>query len=167
MLLLGCLTASLAAAVQVNDGNGHDRPGAAVSLADEATDHGPAAPASSGPIAPLALERIMRPTEDIGEANPFAAKSWVKAPPPAPPVAAAAPAPPQAPPLPFTYHGMLEQPGGQWIVQLARGSDFLLAGKGDTIDGVYRVEGIENNQLVFRYLPLALRQTLPVPMEAP
>ncbi|MFZ5512592.1 MAG: hypothetical protein ACOZCP_21335 [Pseudomonadota bacterium] len=52
-------------------------------------------------------------------------------------------------------------------MQLARGSDFLLAGKGDTIDGVYRVEGIENNQLVFRYLPLALRQTLPVPMEAP
>jgi hypothetical protein len=88
------------------------------------------------------------------------------APPPAPPpprvqvVAPAAPPPPQAPPLPYRYNG-----SGMWqgkpIVFLLRGDKTFMVSAGDTLEGTYAVEALERNQLVLRYLPLAIRQVLP------
>ena len=88
------------------------------------------------------------------------------APPPAPPpprvqvVAPAAPPPPQAPPLPYRYNG-----SGLWqgkpIVFLLRGDKTFMVSAGDTLEGTYAVEALERNQLVLRYLPLAIRQVLP------
>lgn len=88
-----------------------------------------------------------------------------------------------APTLPFQYMGKLEQvrksganasttKGGsndamsagtmQTIVYLARGNDSYSVSAGENIDSIYRFVGIEGDALVFEYLPLAQRQTLPI-----
>lgn len=71
---------------------------------------------------------------------------------------------PTAPPLPFRFAGMLEGAQG-WLIQLERGGRDLVVGAGETIDGVYRVDGFENDQVALTYLPLSKQQYLPVPVE--
>lgn len=99
---------------------------------------------------------------------------------PAPPLVIALPT---APALPFQYVGKLEQPRkvapteagskgnvkdaisagvNQTIVYLTRGNDSYSVSAGESIDNIYRFVGIEGDALVFEYLPLAQRQTLPI-----
>ncbi len=113
---------------------------------------------------------------------PLAVVMPVQAAAPAAPVVVAAPA---APPLPFQYAGKFEQPapkpvgnsGGsaqgksdashgtdtQTVVYLTRGNDSYAVLPGDAIDASYQFVGIEGETLVFMYLPLATRQTMPLP----
>jgi hypothetical protein len=70
--------------------------------------------------------------------------------------------PPTVPPLPFAYRGILTDGDGSWLVQLARGNDFLLVGRGDVIDSTYRLEDLKNDELLFMYLPMSAAQTLPI-----
>jgi hypothetical protein len=65
-----------------------------------------------------------------------------------------------APSLPFTYRGMLMDSDGTWIVQLARGGNYLLASPGEIIDSTYRLDDMQNNELQFTYLPLSTPQIL-------
>lgn len=88
----------------------------------------------------------------------FAVRTWA----PPPPVVVQAPPPPQAPPLPFRLLGQIDDgPEGRAFV-LAQGDRVLNVSPGTTIDERYRLEKFESGQLHFLYLPLNLRQTLPV-----
>jgi hypothetical protein len=111
--------------------------------------------------------------------DPFAPLA-VALPAPPKPVAVAVLAAPVAPTLPFQYMGRLEQSqkalpgkadsknsvgtanGTKTVVYLARGDESFSVSAGENIDANYRFVGIEDDALVFIYLPLSLRQTLPV-----
>jgi hypothetical protein len=71
-----------------------------------------------------------------------------------------APAPaPVAPPMPFTYMGKLHS-GPETNVFLTQGDRSLIVHEGDTIDSIYRVEHITDNDITLVYLPLGERQTI-------
>lgn len=90
--------------------------------------------------------------------NLFPARSWRPPPPPLPPAAVIA-APPSAPPLPFQYLGMLQE-GDRTVVFLSQQERTHMVRQGDTLNGVYRVERITADNMVFVYLPLKQKQTL-------
>jgi hypothetical protein len=120
---------------------------------------GPSREAQAAPH--LELEKLRRPQQEAAGADPFARRNWDvaaraearrNAPPPPPPA-------PRAPPLPFTYLGKaVEQ--GKVTVFLSRGDNTYIARAGDTLDGQYRVERVDQGMVVFRYLPLGQRQQL-------
>jgi len=77
------------------------------------------------------------------------------------------PPPPTAPPLPFVYRGILTASDGSWIVQLARGNEFLLVGRGELIDSTYRLDDLKGDELIFTYLPMSLVQSLSITSDQP
>jgi len=95
------------------------------------------------------------------DAGPFAHQDWTPPPPPPPPPQPAPPPPPPtAPPLPFTFIGK-SVADGAWEVYLARGDrTYVVHGKGDVIDGTYRVDAIAPPVLTLTYLPLNQVQQL-------
>jgi hypothetical protein len=114
------------------------------------------------------LDQLERRAAAAPAGDPFQARSWEPAlavvrrnlPPP----------PPQAPPLPFTYLGKMVD-GEQTTVFLARQDRNYVVRPGDTLDGSYRVEKIEDDRIALTYLPLGMAQTLafaatPVPAAA-
>jgi len=104
------------------------------------------------------LDRLERRAAAAPAGDPFQARSWEPAlavvrrnlPPP----------PPQAPPLPFTYLGKMID-GEQTTVFLTRQDRNYVVRLGDTLDGSYRVEKIEEDRVALTYLPLGTEQTLP------
>ncbi len=78
-----------------------------------------------------------------------------------PPPPAAPPPEPTAPPLPYTLVGSIAPAGGPPVFYLAKGDREIEAHVGDRLDGVYQLESAAGTQLVFVYLPLQIRQTLP------
>jgi hypothetical protein len=101
--------------------------------------------------------------------DPFSPTS-AGVPPPAPPAIpppSSPPPPPTAPPLPFSYRGILTDNEGSWIVQLARGNEYLLVGRGELIDSTYRLDDLKNDELVFTYLPMSVAQTLSISPDPP
>jgi hypothetical protein len=107
----------------------------------------------------LRLDRLSRSSADVGDANPFAPKSWYIPPPPPPPQKIAAPT---APPLPFTFVGKMEDENGNWTIYLAKGSIPFVLKKGDTFDNSYRLEDLRDGSLIIQYLPLKTDQVLPI-----
>jgi hypothetical protein len=104
-------------------------------------------------------DRVVPPTHSSAL---FAQHSWYvlpKAPPPAPP-----PPPPEptAPPFPYTYIGSFTPEGQPVVFFLSHGDRVIEARVGDRLDGVYQFESAAGGQLVFVYLPLNFRHTLPV-----
>jgi hypothetical protein len=78
----------------------------------------------------------------------------------APPI----PPPPQArraPPLPFTFLGKMFEKGQMTLFLSFKGKS-IIAKKGDTIDGIYRVTAIKQDSVEFVYLPLREKQILPI-----
>lgn len=112
------------------------------------------------PAAPLAV----RPEIPLAAAtDPFMAASFVPPPPPAPVVIAPPPPPPpapKAPPLPFTFVGLLEAGAGKPAAFLARGEALLVVSEGETVESDYRVESLSPTEVVLTYLPLRERQKL-------
>ena len=94
----------------------------------------------------------------------FHTKSWYVPPPPPPPapVVYVPPPPPTAPPLPFTVMGSYAHPGDATVYFLTRGDRVFDVHVGDTIDGIYSVDGAANGQLQLTYKPLNIQQTLPL-----
>lgn len=118
-----------------------------------------ASAAAAPPDAPLAvrLDQLERRASGASAGDPFQPRSWE---PPRPAVVVKrTPPPPQAPALPFTYLGRMID-GDQTVVFLAALDRNYIVRLGDTLDGRYRVEGIEENALVLTYLPLGARQIL-------
>ena len=117
------------------------------------------APAAS---AVVHTERAEAIPGDTGQ--PFASMSWV-APPPPPPkpvvVVAAPPAPPVAPPLPFTFVGLVEKGTPKPQAFLSKGDELLVVSLGDLLEnGTYRVEGVSPSQIVFTHLPTSTKQVI-------
>jgi hypothetical protein len=126
-----------------------------------------AASAPARDAAALDLAAIGRRVDTLTpQADAFASRSWVRPPPPAPPPPPPPPPepppPPQAPPLPFKYLGKLEQAQGRTEWYLGQGDKLIVAADGDTIDGLYRIEGQSGASLALVYLPLEMRQLLPI-----
>lgn len=98
--------------------------------------------------------------------DPFAATSFAPPPPPPPPPAPVVPPPPppppKAPPLPFTFVGLVEQGAGKPQAFLARGDALFIVAAGDVIEEKYRVESLSPASVVMTYLPLTERQVLNV-----
>jgi hypothetical protein len=67
--------------------------------------------------------------------------------------------PPTAPPLPFVFMGRMSD-GGQQTYFLRHGDQSIVAQVGDTLLNQYRVEALDGNKLVLRYLPLNQLQSL-------
>ena len=82
----------------------------------------------------------------------FAVKSWQPPPPPPPP--------PAAPPVPFSFMGRIDD--GKPKVFLQRGERLYAVAVGDVIDGQYRLERIDANQLLLTYLPMNTQQTITI-----
>lgn len=94
--------------------------------------------------------RIGEPAGEI-----FAPRSWT-------PAAPASPAPQAAPPpMPYRFAGKLMQDGVMQVL-LAKGDVIVPARQGETLEGGYRVEAISDEQITLLYLPLKLRQVIPV-----
>jgi hypothetical protein len=91
------------------------------------------------------------PAQSPKPAAPSAAAKAVPPPPPAP----------VAPPMPYRVAGKVAHEGGTHVV-LAKGDRVLLVHVGDTLEDGYRVESIGAQDVVLTYLPLNLRQHLPV-----
>jgi hypothetical protein len=116
----------------------------------------------------LDLGRLRRGPSVDPAADPFALRDFRPAPPvvkrpiAAPAAQADAPAPPpQAPPLPFAYLGKLAE-GNSTTVFLSMGDRNLVVRTGDVIDNNYRVEEVTEAAVVLTYLPLTVKQTLPI-----
>lgn len=130
---------------------------AAASVAASAAASGPTA-AASGPAA--AASRAV----PSGDGQAFARLSWLPPPPPpaAPPPPPPAPAP-TAPPLPFTFVGMVEDGMGKPQAFLAKGDILLVVTVGQLLENnTYRVDSFDANQVVITYLPLTTKQTIDV-----
>ena len=131
---------------------------------------GKALPASA-PEQPIAI----RPGERVhsipaSRGDPFATLSWLRPPPPPPPPPPApepAPPPPPpkpvAPPLPFTFVGMLERGAAKPQAFLAKGDTLIVVSAQDMLDNnTYRVDSLSANEVVMTYLPLNIQQVLNV-----
>lgn len=66
----------------------------------------------------------------------------------------------RAPPLPFRFLGRMTD-GAVTTAYLVYRGEHLMAKAGEDIDGLYRLEKIDDANLVFIFLPLAESQTLP------
>ena len=85
---------------------------------------------------------------DIFEARPV--------PGPAPVVAK-----PEPPELPFVFMGRIEEAGHLKVV-LVQGDQMHIIAKGQQFAGTYRLDEVGANELVLTYLPLDVRQSLPM-----
>lgn len=123
----------------------------------------PSGVARAGESTP-ALKRIARGEIALAAAtDPFVGTSFV--PPPPAPVAAPPPPPPpppKAPPLPYTFVGLLEQGAGKPAAFLARGEALFVVSAGDIVESDYRIESLSPTEIVLTYLPLSERQRLSV-----
>jgi len=108
--------------------------------------------------------------ENIGKArsDAFAARSWAPpAPPPAAPRAApraaapVKPARPAPPPMPYRVAGQVAQGEGAQVV-LATGDTILTVREGELLEGGYRVESIGPDSVTLLYVPLGVREKLPL-----
>lgn len=93
----------------------------------------------------------------------FAAHDWKPPPPqalaPARPLAAAQPT---VPPMPYRVAGEVVYDGIARLV-LAKGGEVLTVRPGETLEDGYRVESIAADGVTLVYLPLGLREQVPMP----
>lgn len=93
------------------------------------------------------------------KAGLFDSVSWR---PPAPPAPPPPPPPkPAAPPFPYTYVGGLLDNNVRTAF-FEKGERVIALKAGDTLDGVYRVDQMTDQQMQLTYLPLDQRMTVPL-----
>lgn len=93
----------------------------------------------------------------------FAVRTWE---PPPPPMDMTPPAP-EAPPVPFRFLGRIAEHGQKPAFLLGAAERVMAVRVGDTIDKEWRLENAQGGELIFRYRPLNLRQTLPISQGGP
>lgn len=69
---------------------------------------------------------------------------------------------PAAPQLPFAYTGRILK-GEHYYAYLLRKDEMLVAEAGEMLGDDYRVEGITDDAIHLLYVPLGLKQVLPIP----
>ena len=85
-----------------------------------------------------------------GDVSLFAEQSWQ---PPSPPPAHVSPPVPLAPPFPYAYMGSLADDAGRTAFFM-RGDRVLAVHAGDTVDGTYRVDHLDETSMTLTYVPL-------------
>ncbi|GGC87189.1 hypothetical protein [Undibacterium terreum] len=129
----------------------------------EAADRKAKIATKSAPTPQIADSSASTTTET--EIDPFAPRGWQ-----APPIlvqqqvvatvqVSAPPGPVGPPPLPFRFMGRMND-DGQQVVYLSRGDQAIIARNGDTLEGTYKVLGIEQQRIQFEYLPTGEKQEL-------
>lgn len=134
-------------------------------------------PASRAPVIDIDLAGLDRSTLDLGAParDPFARRSFaapppavvatvVRAAPKAAPAPEAQPLARQAPELPFRFVGRIADEAQTFLI-LARGDEIFTTQAGQTLapgGGDWRVEDIKDHEVVFTYLPLQARRSLPL-----
>lgn len=117
------------------------------------------------PTKPATAHSQAAPAAPLAQADLFAPHSWYVAPAPAPvvvrPVVAPVAPQPMAPPLPFRFIGKLDD-SQRLQVFLLNGERLHVVTVGDVIDGTYRVERIDAQQLTLTYLPMQQSQLLAI-----
>lgn len=112
-------------------------------------------------LARLDLGRLDGRAGGAAQDNPFASKSWYRAPPPLIPAAPALkPAAPAIPSLPFTFIGRMTDARGKTVVFLLRADTVHAASVGEALGDDYRLETMSDDQLGFVYLPSMTPQSL-------
>ena len=109
---------------------------------DRLQAHAPAPSAASSDAAPL-----------------FGVQSWQ--PPPPPPPSPPPPAEPELPPFPYTYMGGLTDERGRTAF-FNRGDRVLAVRAGETVDGAFRVDHLDETSMTVTYLPLNQSADLPL-----
>jgi hypothetical protein len=113
----------------------------------------------------LAMPARTRVVPD-SKGDAFAVLSWLPPPPPVrvvPPPPPPPPPAPVAPPLPYTFVGLIEKGAGKPQAFIAKGDALLVVSSGDLLDGnTYRVDSLSAQQIVITYLPLNTPQTLSI-----
>ncbi len=119
-----------------------------------------AAPTRGGAVSQLMEKFVFRKRALIGESQGplFGSHGWQ----PLPPITATATAPPPvAPPMSYKFSGASVY-NGQLQVFLTKGDAIIPISLGETIEGGYRVEAIDERQITLRYLPLEQDQVIPI-----
>jgi len=168
-LLIAALGATLAAVhwADILPDAADAKPGAKIESRSRATKDKPSSAASSA----LDLQKLQRGPQAEPESDPFGTKDFTPPPPPKPKreamaggsgtMQAPAPPPPQAPPLPFTYLGRLDE-DQDTTVFLTAGDRNLVVKPGDVIDNTYKLEQVTQSTVVLTYLPMNQKQTLAI-----
>lgn len=112
----------------------------------------------TGPQATIDFPR--RTAATTTEVGLFAEHSWYVAPPPPPPTPPPPPAPPSAPPLPFSFLGSYGPAEDGAVYYLVKGDQVYDVKVGDTLDGIYSVDAVQDNEMTLTYLPLKQQQAL-------
>ena len=103
----------------------------------------------------LNVDNLVRPKHKAPKADPFA--TYI----PQPRALPAAPPPPapSAPSLPFTFLGRMVD-SDSTVIFLSKQDQSYIVKINSVLDKDYRVDMINNDQVVFTYLPLNIQQTL-------
>jgi hypothetical protein len=127
----------------------------AVSARTDFAKHDINAPQSDGRFAALpAREPLGQLRGELFMARPSA--------PPAPAAAVrAAPVAPSAPPIPYRVAGRVWHDGASEVV-LAKGDRVYQVRQGEDLDDGYRVTAVSNDEVTLLYVPLGLKQSLPI-----
>jgi hypothetical protein len=80
----------------------------------------------------------------------------------APPPPSPKPEVPVAPPLPYVYLGLIERNNAKPQAFLSKGEAMLVVIAGDPLEGIYRVESLNAQQVVITHLPTNTTQTLTI-----
>lgn len=108
----------------------------------------------------LNVDNLIRPRMKASKADPFATYApKPRALPAASPVPAPPPPAPVAPALPFTFLGRMVE-NDSTVLFLSRQDQSYSVKLNSVLEQNYRVDMIDNNQVVFTYLPLNIKQTL-------
>jgi hypothetical protein len=163
LIVAAAFCAAVGAAWLLGDTNESDAPAVVeVASRSKGAPNDNVQPSATAPAPLAAPPRGQPPLLATGEpVNIFATKSWEPPPPPPP-----SPPPPQAPPLPFSFMGMMTADSGKVTYYLARGNQAYAVVNGEKIDNTYRVNGLDGQQLSFTYLPMNEKQVLSMPPPA-
>ena len=132
--------------------------------ADEVSN-APAARRAGVAVESLRLDRLQAraPAPSAGASDAaaplFAAQSW--RPPSPPPAPAPAPVEAEAPPFPYSYMGGLTDERGRTAF-FNRGDRVLAVRAGETVDGTFRVDHLDETSMTVTHL--ALNKTADVPL---
>ena len=116
---------------------------------------------ASAAVVVLRTDRLgpRTPASAASEPPLFAVQSWQPPPPPSPP--REAPAEPVAPPFPYSYMGGLSDDRGRTAF-FNRGDRVLAVRAGETVDGAFRVDHLDETSMTVTYVPLNKSAQVPL-----
>lgn len=118
--------------------------------------------ADAPPARALGALAYLPPTTKQAIVDLFPTHSWT----PSPQQSIATQEKPSAPALPFSYGGRYTERDKVYIF-LTEGTLVHTVRQGETVNGAYRVEKIDNASITLTYLPLGIEQTLQTGSVAP